>query len=167
MSLPKFAKPDILYEAVTTGTPGLMTSDQIYAMNRAWPNESNLADLACMTLEQNELWDKAEAYMIQVTEPASIPDRLKVWVFRLDFEDDKKFLRNSIDQMGRLFEFLETNTTLFKVLGMALAVGNILNGGTPKGRSDGFEFAVYPKLQSTKDNNNKSMLNFILKQLSD
>ena len=139
MGLPKFPKPDVLFEAVTTGDLSLMNSDQISAMNRAWPKESNLADLAAMTLEQNELWDKAEAYMIKIADFVSIPDRLKCWVFKLDFVEDVAFLRMSIKSMGLLYTFLESNETLFKVLGMTLAIGNIMNGGTPKGRSDGFD----------------------------
>ena len=48
---------------------------------------------------------------------------------------------------------------------MALAVGNIMNGGTAKGRSDGYELNVITKLNSTKDNQQKSLLQFIMKQL--
>lgn len=50
---------------------------------------------------------------------------------------------------------------------MVLAVGNIMNGGTPKGRSDGFDYGVYIKISSTKDNSNKSLLGFIMKQMCD
>jgi len=35
--------------------------------------------------------------------------------------------------MRALFDFLQSNEVFYKVLGMALAVGNIMNGGTPKG----------------------------------
>lgn len=69
--------------------------------------------------------------------------------------------------MGYLFKFLEANTTFYKVLGMALAIGNIMNGGTAKGRSDGFELPVMEKLKATKDNTNKSMLQFIMIKLVD
>ena len=54
--------------------------------------------------------------------------------------------------MGLLFTFLETNTTFYKVLGMTLAIGNIINGGTERGRSDGFELAMLEKLKKTMDN---------------
>ena len=47
--------------------------------------------------------------------------------------------------MSGLFTFIESNQTLYKVLGMGLAIGNIMNGGTAKGRSDGFEIAVFEK----------------------
>ena len=64
-----------------------------------------------------------------------------------------------------MFDFLESNTTMYKVLGMALAIGNIMNGNTPKGRSDGFELDVLRKLNTTKDNCQRSMLQFIMKKL--
>ena len=44
---------------------------------------------------------------------------------------------------------------------MALSVGNIMNGGTPKGQADGFDLPVVSKIGSTKDNNNKTMMTFI------
>ena len=55
-------------------------------------------------------------------------------------------MEKSIEAMKLLFDFLENNTTIYKVLGMALAVGNIMNGSTAKGRSDGFELGVISKL---------------------
>jgi len=35
---------------------------------------------------------------------------------------------------------------------MALAIGNILNGDSPKGQADGFDMSVLDKLVSVKDN---------------
>ena len=40
------------------------------------------------------------------------------------------------------------------MLGYTLGIGNVLNGGTPKGQADGFELAVLGKLNSMKDNQN-------------
>lgn len=91
--------------------------------------------------------------MLQVTEPESMFDRLRVWVFKTEWNDDVKYLEISCTQMKALFDYLQNNDTLYKVLGMALAVGNIMNGGSTKGRSDGFELSVMTKLNTTKDNN--------------
>ena len=90
--------------------------------------------------------------MLDLVHPGTLYNRMTVWVFKSEFVDDKIWLEKSIEAMGLLFSFLETNTTMYKVLGMALAVGNIMNGGTAKGRSDGFELAVFSKLNTTKDN---------------
>ena len=114
--------------------------------------------LAEEVLGENELWGKAEKYMLDCLDPTTIYDRLGVWVFLLGWDDDKAYLELNIRQMEALFAFLEGNATLFNVLGMALAVGNIMNGGTAKGRADGFEFGVLTKLATTKDNSAKSML---------
>lgn len=86
-------------------------------------------------------------------------------MFKNEWEEDSVYLEKSIVGMTLLFDFLETNDTLYKVLGMALAVGNIMNGGTAKGRSDGFELTVMTKLNTTKDNSQRSMLQFIMKRM--
>lgn len=69
--------------------------------------------------------------------------------------------------MTILFEVIESSKTFYDMLGMALAMGNIINGGTPKGQSDGYDLAILEKLQTTKDNSNKTMLSFIMKTLVD
>ena len=65
--------------------------------------------------------------------------------------------------MGLLLDFIESNPVLYRTLGMALAVGNIMNDGTAKGQADGFDFPVISKLNATKDNSGKSLLSFIMR----
>ena len=50
---------------------------------------------------------------------------------------------------------------------MVLEVGNVLNGGTPKGRADGFDMQVVKsgKLKSLKDNKGKTLLQYVCAQL--
>ena len=57
------------------------------------------------------------------------------------------------------------NKYIHKVLATALAIGNVLNGGTPKGQADGFDMSVLGKLTSVKDNSGASMLQFIVKKI--
>lgn len=165
MSMPKFPKPDILYEAVTTYQDGLISADQIGTLARNWPPDSNPQELANMELEENEIWDKAESYMIQILEPSDLIHRLNAWKFKYDYEDDKTYMNNFSRQMTELFKFVEDNEVIYKIFGMALAIGNIMNGGTPKGRSDGYELKVIGKFASTKGNDGKTMMTFILKEL--
>ena len=53
------------------------------------------------------------------------------------------------------------------MLGYTLGIGNVLNGGTPKGQADGFELAVLGKLNSMKDNQNYTLLQYICKKICD
>ena len=124
-----------------------------------------MLELAGMELGENEIWDRSEAYMINVVEPGSLYDRLRVMVYMMEYKEDIVYIKKTIKEMSLLFDFLDGNETFYNCLRMALAIGNIMNGGTPKGQCDGFDLSVMGKLSSTKDNNNKSMMAFIMKQL--
>ena len=69
--------------------------------------------------------------------------------------------------MELLQNFLDTNETFYKLLGMALAVGNIINGQDPKkSQADGFEFSMIAKLDQINDNQKKgTILRFIVKKM--
>jgi len=53
------------------------------------------------------------------------------------------------------------------VIAYTLGIGNVLNGGTPKGQADGFDLQVLGKLTSTKNNQNNTMLQFIMAKIVD
>lgn len=97
MSIPKFPKKqDDIIDACLTYQDGLITKDMISALARAWPRDSNLVDLYNMPMEENEIWDKAEAYMINLSDPPSLFDRIKVWDFLNEWPEDKAFMEISI-----------------------------------------------------------------------
>jgi hypothetical protein len=62
-----------------------------------WPKESNLDDLLREKLEEGETWDKGESYMLKlitkdnddVRAISSLLNRLKVWKFKGNWEDEK------------------------------------------------------------------------------
>jgi hypothetical protein len=56
---------------------------------RVWPKESNIEDLAKEELEEGEVWEKGEAYMIQLVYPTSMLNRLKVWTFKEQWAEEK------------------------------------------------------------------------------
>jgi len=52
-----------------------------------------------------------------------------------------------------------------RIVSMALAIGNIMNGGTAKGQADGFDIAVLSNLQNLQDNQKRSLLAYITRKL--
>ena len=58
-----------------------------------------------------------------------------------------------------------------KLLSYLLSIGNILNGGTPKGQADGFTLDIITKLGQIKDSNGRNILyticNFIQKEMKE
>lgn len=64
------------------------------------------------------------------------------------------------------YDNIMNNEVFMKIIAYTLAIGNIINGGNAqKGQSDGFEMAVLGKLTTTKDNNNKTMMQYILQKM--
>ena len=132
MSIPRCPRPKDILQAVVSSDPGAVTNEQAGQLLRIWPKESPISDMP-RELESNEIWDKAEAYMIQLVEMGSLENRLKMWAFRANWRDEKEFTEDQVKQMNLLFDYLRSDKYFNKILGMILAIGNVMNGGTPKG----------------------------------
>ena len=117
-----------------------------------WPKESNVPDLANEELQEGEVWDKGENYMMKLTEPASIHNRLKVWSFQAKWVEEKAIADGFYKNIMNAYTQIQTNKYFLMIVGYTLGIGNVLNGGTPKGQADGFELSVLGKLVSMKDN---------------
>ena len=67
-----------------------------------WPHQSNLDDLLKEKLEEGEIWEKSEAYMIKLvakeddreTVIASLQNRLKVLKFKGNWNEEKQIADN-------------------------------------------------------------------------
>lgn len=82
IGLSQLPRPNVLIEAVTNFNEKTVSAAQIGTLLRVWPKESNIEDLEKEELEDGEIWEKGEAYMIQLIHPPSIFNRLKVWTFK-------------------------------------------------------------------------------------
>jgi len=80
--------------------------------------------------------------------------RLSVWNFAIGWEEDIIIPIKYYENIMKAYKNVETNKYFLKLTSYTLAIGNILNGGGPKGQSDGFELSVFGKVASMKDNTN-------------
>jgi len=144
----------VLKEAVITFNEKTVSTAQIGTLVRVWPKDSNLEDLAKEELQPGEVWEKGEAYMMNLVTPASLLNRLKVWMFKSTWSEEKEIVEKFYTNIMHAYKEIETNKYFLKIVGMTLGIGNILNGGTPKGQADGFDLPVLGKLVSMKDNTN-------------
>ena len=133
MSVNKLPKPDVLVKALTEYEESFVTPDQIATIARIWPKDTPVEGLAQEKLEGNEKWDKAEDYMVKLLDPPSIHARIKMWKFKVDWSDERAIQEDSVKVQSKLYDELKTNKYIMKILAMAVAIGNILNGDSPKG----------------------------------
>jgi hypothetical protein len=99
--------------------------------------------------------------------PASLLNRLKVWQFKANWAEEKEVVEVFYTRIMHAYKEIESNKYFLKIVGMTLAIGNVLNGGTPKGQADGFDLPVLGKLVSMKDNTNQTLLQLICKKIAD
>ena len=71
--------------------------------------------------------------MLGLTKPISLHNRLKVWAFKASWLEEKEVVINFYAKIMHAYQEIESNQFFLKIVGMTLSIGNILNGGTPKG----------------------------------
>ncbi len=88
-------------------------------------------------------------------------EKLTLWSFIYDIEEHMEGLENQILSFKVTFEAIRGNENLKNIFSYILTIGNILNGGTIKGQADGFNLDILTKLNTMKDNSNKSILQIV------
>ena len=106
-------------------------------------------------------WEKQEDLLIKIRNIESSKEKLDIWSFFYEVEDQLDNLESLVSYYREAFQKVRESAPLKKVISYILTVGNILNGGTPKGQADGFNLDILTKLSTVKDNSNKTLLQII------
>ena len=84
-------------------------------------------------------WDKTEAYFVHLGKKKKFETRIKVWLFKMQFEKTVNNLLNSIKTVLNGFEEIKTKQKFMMILGAILKVGNCMNAGNKsRGQADGY-----------------------------
>lgn len=89
--------------------------------------------------------------------------RLNLWSFKLEFQELQNDAQVPLLQIKTAINQVRNSTTLGKLFGVVVSLGNYLNGGTAKGQADGFNLDVLTKLSAIKDNQHGSLLEYVRK----
>jgi len=106
-------------------------------------------------------WEKQEEMLINLKNIEYSREKLTLWSFIYDIEEHMEGLENQILSFKVTFEAIRGNENLKNIFSYILTIGNILNGGTIKGQADGFNLDILTKLNTMKDNSNKSILQIV------
>lgn len=101
-------------------------------------------------LEENEVWDVPEEFMIRLIALPAYATRIRVWEFLNSFNEKYETLLSAKRHVTLACDFLQDSPRVEKLLACTLYVGNYLNGGTARGRADGFDIEVLPNLGRLK-----------------
>jgi len=119
-------------------------------------------------LAENEVWDIPEAFMITLISIPQFTLRLQVWSFLNSFDAIHIRLATAEADMRSACDCLKASAGIERLLALSLYVGNYLNGGTVRGRADGFDIdtlAKIGKLKVSQKGLDETLVDFIVGQI--
>lgn len=106
---------------------------------------------------------KAEQFVYVLGSVPLLAERLDNWIFKLEFQKTVASVRRCFDVYTSLYSFLAEDTRWRAFLRLVLAVGNVLNTNTPRGKAYGFKFKTLTKLRDMKDvGGRQTLLHYLL-----
>ncbi|XP_021938953.1 uncharacterized protein LOC110839246 isoform X2 [Zootermopsis nevadensis] len=96
----------------------------------------------------------AEQFLLTLASISELPARLKLWAFKLDFENSEKEIAEPLMDLKQGMETLKTNKTFRGILSTLLSIGIFLNGNEVKG----FQVEYLAKVPEVKDTVHKHSL---------
>ncbi|XP_015119606.1 FH1/FH2 domain-containing protein 3 isoform X4 [Diachasma alloeum] len=96
----------------------------------------------------------AEQFLLTLASISELPARLKLWAFKLDFENSEKEIADPLMDLKQGMETLRVNKTFRGILSTLLSIGIFLNGNEVKG----FQLEYLAKVPEVKDTVHKHSL---------
>jgi FH1/FH2 domain-containing protein 3 len=96
----------------------------------------------------------AEQFLLTLASITELPARLKLWAFKLDYENVEKEIAEPVMDLKQGMEILKNNRTFRCILGTLLSIGIFLNGAEVKG----FQIEYLAKVPEVKDTVHKHSL---------
>ncbi|KAG7203488.1 hypothetical protein KM043_013548 [Ampulex compressa] len=96
----------------------------------------------------------AEQFLLTLASISELPARLKLWAFKLDFENSEKEIADPLMDLKQGMETLRMNKTFRGILSTLLSIGIFLNGNEVKG----FQLEYLAKVPEVKDTVHKHSL---------
>ncbi|KAJ8967003.1 hypothetical protein NQ317_010374, partial [Molorchus minor] len=96
----------------------------------------------------------AEQFLLTLASISELPARLKLWAFKLDFENSEREIAEPLMDLKQGIEVLRVNKTFRGILSTLLSIGNFLNGNEVKG----FQIEYLAKVPEVKDTVHKHSL---------
>ncbi|CAF3827901.1 unnamed protein product [Adineta steineri] len=98
----------------------------------------------------------AEQFLLTLASIVELEARLKLWLFKLDFDNVELEIAEPLNDLKNGIKDLKDNKTLRHILEILLAIGNYLNGA----ESLGFQLDYLAKVPEVKDTSHKHSLLF-------
>lgn len=131
-----------------------LTTDQLELLLRNLPHQDETNLLRDRekeyTIDEHNVWDTAEDFLLTLISVPQFQLRVEVWSFENEFNEIYEDISKAESAISSGCETVLTSQSIRHLLALVLHVGNYLNGGTPRGRADGFDLDTLAKMRTVK-----------------
>jgi hypothetical protein len=113
----------------------------------------------------DELWDGPEQFVSKLVKITEYEFHIKLWSFMSSIEGALERSAAASKEAMLAADCLQKSARIEKLLAVTLNVGNHLNGGTQRGRADGFDLDILGKLAELKASQQGTLVDFIAAQV--
>ncbi|XP_043251094.1 formin-2-like isoform X1 [Colletes gigas] len=134
-----------------TSVVNLEALQQIYEIR---PTQKELEDIKAFEEANPEVpLDRPEIFLKKLSCINCFTERIACLMFQTEFHDAISSVSTKLTNMRTTCDFLRSSSSLKKVIGLILTLGNYMNGGNrTRGQADGFGLEILGKLRDVKSN---------------
>jgi len=144
IGLTKLPPPRVIRTAVLKMDASVVNRDGVEKLMSMTPTEEEISRIQEAQETQPDLpLGTAEQFLLTLASISALESRLRLWLFKLEFESAEQEVCDPLMDLKLGMEALRANHTFKTMLSVLLAVGNFLNG-TPQ--CPGFQLDYLPKV---------------------
>jgi len=157
-----------LLEAVEGMSDAILLPEKVELLQMNLPTAADVQlindSVNSTPLAEGEEWDAPEDFVLAISSIPHYELRVKMWGFlnSVDFAHARLMLAHQ--ELCRGAEILMRSKALERLLALVLFVGNYLNGGTARGRAEGFDLETLPKLSKLRGRGSETLLDYLVSQ---
>jgi hypothetical protein len=155
--------PFAIRDALLAMDDKVLNVDRMTTLQKCAPTPEE-ADLVIGYDGDPEQLGTAEKFFLQICRIPMLNLRIELSLFKMNFDNTMDDLGEQLGVLEQAFKALNESKALRRILEIVLAMGNYLNGGTPKGGAYGFRLQSLTRLEGTKGADNKmSLIHYLVK----
>ncbi|XP_037722324.1 FH1/FH2 domain-containing protein 3 isoform X5 [Drosophila subpulchrella] len=155
IAITKLPPPRAIKTAILKMDATVVTREGIDKLLNMLPTDEERGKIQEAQLSNPELpLGSAEQFLLTLASISELEARLKLWAFRLDFDNSEKEIAEPLMDLKQGIEILRQNRTFRSILSTLLSVGIFLNGAPVKG----FQIEYLAKVPEVKDTVHKHSL---------
>ncbi|KAF4531503.1 hypothetical protein B566_EDAN004099 [Ephemera danica] len=155
IGMTKLPPPRAIKTAILKMDSTVMTREGIEKLFAMLPTEEERSRIQEAQVANPDIpLGSAEQFLLTMASITELPARLKLWAFKLDYENIEKEIAEPVMDLKQGMEILKSNRTFRCILGTLLSIGIFLNGNEVKG----FQIEYLAKVPEVKDTVHKHSL---------